>query len=235
MNADQLKAAKRPERHAQALAALRKLKGPFAARVAALEKSVPPPHPISLPRLGEWTQSELGAPDIPGSGSFDANAGVFTITAAGADLSGNADNGHFIHRPLEGDGELAAHVISIQKADPAGKAGLMLRETLKPEARNVAIVVNAGGGLGQQQRAKAGGPTINVKANGSAPCWLKLVRTGDTITGYQSSDGQSWTEVAAQKLEKLPPNVFVGFAVTSHNTGKATTVKIDNVTFNPAR
>ena len=231
MASDQLKAAKRPHQYAAALAALRKLKGPFPPQAAELEKKVPPPKPVSLPKLGEWTQTELGTPDTTPAASLDGT-GLFTIKAGGSDLGGNTDGGLFIYRQMQGDCELVAHVISLGKADPASKAGVMVRDSLKADARNVAVLVVGGGGLTQQHRPKAAAPTTGVKAPGAAPHWLKLVRSGEVLTGFRSPDGQNWTQIAAQKLNQLPATIYVGLAVSAHSTG-ATTAKIDHVTVTP--
>ena len=232
MAADQLKAAKRSQHYATALAALRKLKGPFPPQAAELEKKVPPPKPVALPKLGDWSPLELSTPDVVPTAALDA-AGVFTIKAGGSDLGGNADSGLFIHRLIQGDCELVARVVSVSKADPATKAGVMVRDSLKWDARNVALVVLAGGGLTQQHRPKAAAPTNAVKAPGAAPQWLKLVRRGDLLTGFSSADGQTWTQIAAQKLEQLPAGIYVGLAVSAHSASAATTVKIDHVTATP--
>jgi tetratricopeptide (TPR) repeat protein/predicted RNA-binding Zn-ribbon protein involved in translation (DUF1610 family) len=232
MAADQLKSAKRPEQRAKAIAALHKVKEPFKAMAAELEKKVPAPKAIVLPRLGDWSQAEFGAPELLPSATRDA-AGAFVIKAGGNDLWNNADNGHFTYRLLDGDGMIVARVESVSKADTNSKAGVMMRDSLKSEARNVALVVLAGGGLQEQLRAKASSATIAVKARGAAPQWLKLARKGDEITGFSSADGQSWTEIATQKIEKLPASIYVGLAVASHSGSTATTVKIDSVAISP--
>lgn len=228
MAADRLKASKRPEPRAKALADLQKLKGPFKPMVAELVKKVPPLKPFSLAKLGEWSQVEFGQPDVVPDVTRDA-AGAFDLNAGGNDLGNNADNGHFIYRPLQGDGELVARLESMSKPDPAAKVGVMMRESLKADGRNVALVAIASGGLSQQVRAKAGSPTTTFKAPGALPQWLKLVRKGNTITGFRSADGQAWTQIKAQKFETLPANIFVGLAASAHSSTAAVNAKIDNV------
>ncbi len=231
MAAEQLQTAKRPQQYSSALAALRKLKGPFPQQTAALEKKVPPPKPIALPKLGDWSQTELSTPDIVPTATLDSS-GVFVIKAGGSDLWANSDSGLFIHRLIEGDCELVARVISVSKADPSSKAGVMVRDSLKADARNVAVVLHASGDVSLQHRLKAAALTAGVKAPGAAPLWLKLVRRGDLITGSRSADGQTWTEIGRQKLDQLPTGIYVGLAVSAHSTS-ATTAKIDRVTTAP--
>jgi ABC-type transport system involved in multi-copper enzyme maturation permease subunit len=47
------------------------------------------------------------------------------------------------------------------------------------------------------------------------PRWLRLVRAGDTITGYDSADGTSWTRVGTATLAGLPAVVLVGMFATT--------------------
>jgi hypothetical protein len=49
----------------------------------------------------------------------------------------------------------------------------------------------------------------------ASPRWLRLTRSGDTITGYDSADGTRWTEVATADLAGLPATVQAGLFATS--------------------
>ena len=238
MAAQKLKDAKRPQQYDKALAELRAIKGGLSSAVADLERSLPKPKPIALPKLGEWSQVEFGPPDPVPSASLDPR-GVFTIKTAGNDLGGSADHGYFVYRAIKGDFELSAHFISLAKIDSTTKAALMIRDTLKPDARDVAVVATPQGGVTQQLRGKANAPSGSTPAPGGVnapagvPVWLKITRKGDVITGYCSADGKAWTEIRQQKLENLPTSVFAGIAVAAHSSTKQTTAKIDNVALTP--
>ncbi|MGH3659884.1 MAG: ABC transporter permease subunit, partial [Micromonosporaceae bacterium] len=49
----------------------------------------------------------------------------------------------------------------------------------------------------------------------NGPQWLRLTRSGDTITGYESDDGRTWTEVGTAELTGLPETVEIGLFATS--------------------
>jgi hypothetical protein len=49
----------------------------------------------------------------------------------------------------------------------------------------------------------------------ASPRWLRLTRSGDTITGYDSADGKHWAEIGTASLAGLPPTVQAGLFVTS--------------------
>jgi histone acetyltransferase (RNA polymerase elongator complex component) len=74
-----------------------------------------------------------------------------------------------------------------------------------------------------QFRADPGGTSGNVRQiAGVAPGWLRLTRTGSTITGKWSTDGVTWTTLGDLIDSTLPSTVYVGIVVTSHATGLAT-------------
>jgi hypothetical protein len=55
------------------------------------------------------------------------------------------------------------------------------------------------------------------------------VRQGSLITSYTSADGSNWNVVGSQSLS-LGSTVYVGLAVSSHNTAARTTARFSNVT-----
>jgi len=58
-------------------------------------------------------------------------------------------------------------------------------------------------------------PGLTGSVSASSPRWLRLVRTGDTITGYDSADGRHWTPVGTVALAGLPATVQAGLFATS--------------------
>ena len=54
--------------------------------------------------------------------------------------------------------------------------------------------------------------------------WLRLVRVGNTFTGYRSTDGTNWTQIGTVTLA-LPQTIFFGLAATSQNTTATTTAQ----------
>jgi ABC-type transport system involved in multi-copper enzyme maturation permease subunit len=49
----------------------------------------------------------------------------------------------------------------------------------------------------------------------ASPRWLRLTRSGDTITGYDSADGTHWTQVGVIHLAGLPSTVQAGLFAAS--------------------
>ena len=68
----------------------------------------------------------------------------------------------------------------------------------------------------------------------AAPYWVKLTRTGNTFTAQRSADGVTWTNIttdpaASTVTVAMAPNVYIGLAVTSHNTAMQTSAQFSNV------
>ena len=58
--------------------------------------------------------------------------------------------------------------------------------------------------------------------------WIRLKRSGDVFESYVSNDNKSWRLYSTFTL-KLPKELFVGTAVTSHNATGATIAKFGSV------
>lgn len=144
------------------------------------------------------------------------------------------DRFSFLHRTLDGDGSLTVRVTSMAGAqvrpgqDPAApaqpapapvqpwaKAGLIVKENTKQGSAYAAIMVTGGHGVRMQYNytGDKAGPTGSVSAG--SPRWLRLTRTGDTLTGYASADGTSWTTVGSVRLAGLPATVQAGLFAAS--------------------
>lgn len=61
------------------------------------------------------------------------------------------------------------------------------------------------------------------------PYWVKLVRTGDKLTGYESTDGKDWKQTGSATL-KLPETVYIGLVASSHLKDKLCSAALDQVT-----
>ena len=59
--------------------------------------------------------------------------------------------------------------------------------------------------------------------------WLKLTRSGSTITGYVSTNGTTWTARRRRQPSSIATNARVGLVVTSHDTSQLNTATFDNV------
>jgi ABC-type transport system involved in multi-copper enzyme maturation permease subunit len=121
------------------------------------------------------------------------------------------DQPSFVHRPMAGDGTVVARVSSQRNSQEWAKAGLMIKENTTSGSPYAAIMVTPRHGV----RLQADFKTDIAGPAGTAPRWLKLTRSGTTITGYESADGTAWRRTGTVHLSTLPRTAEVGMFVAS--------------------
>jgi len=201
---------------------------------AASAETVALPQPTSLP--AGWVSGDVGlsrlwngdAADVGFAGSASLSSGTYTLTGSGIDVWGTADSFQYAWRAVSGDCTLIARVASLQDNDAWAKAGLMIRETLQFDAANTLAALTAQNGTLLSWRAATSGSSSSAGSSGSAPCWLKLVRAGNTFTGYRGSTTNNWTQIGAATIP-MAATVFVGLAVTAHNNLQTNTSTFDSL------
>jgi endonuclease/exonuclease/phosphatase family metal-dependent hydrolase len=174
-----------------------------------------------------WSSKDIGSVGAGGSATSSSSS-AFTVTGAGADVWGAADEFRFVYRSLSGDGTIIARVASEEAVDEWTKAGVMFRETLNAGSRHAFMLVSPGKGTALQRRTVTSGASANTSSSGRAPSWVKLVRSGSTFTGYRSADGVTWTKVGSTSIP-MASTAYVGLAVSSHADPSLATVSFDQV------
>ena len=182
----------------------------------------------SVEKLSLWFK---GYPAYVGS-FVEAPAGTYTMTASGADIWDNADQFHFAFKEITGAGTIIAKVESVENTDPWAKAGVMIRDTLGPDSRNIAMLVTPENGVRFQYRSRTDGSTDRNFVEGiTAPQWVRLERTtGGLVRAFYSADGTTWTLLNMTVMSMDMP-VYIGLAVTSHNVDATCEAKFSNVSF----
>jgi hypothetical protein len=192
---------------------------------------------MTLNSQRDWTargvaELSLWFRGYPGSvGSFvEAPAGTYTLTASGTDIWDTADEFHYAFKQLTGVGSIIAKVESVEHTNPWAKAGVMIRETLDPGSKFVAVYItptNADGtptqGCRFQGRTSTNGSATSDSSVATAgqravtsPYWIKLERdTSGSFRGYYSSDGSTWTPLIWKPGVSMDSNVYIGLALTS--------------------
>ena len=178
-----------------------------------------------------WASADIG--QVGTSGSATGAGSTFTLTGAGADIWRGEDAFRFAYTTLPGDGSIVARLASVEHVHAWTKAGVMVRQSLDAASSNAFMLVSAGHGLAFQYRLGGGWSTGSTPGgDAAAPHWVKLTRTGSTITASTSVDGVAWTIVGAQTLT-LDGTVYAGLAVTSHDALRTATALFTDVQIHP--
>lgn len=140
------------------------------------------------------------------------------------------DHSYFLHRDLGRSGSITVRMTSmtgtitypppnhdriVPGLVPWAKAGIIIKDGVRQGSSYAALMLTGSHGVRMQDdyrhdiAGNAGGVTPG------SPRWLRLTRTGDTITGYESLDGARWTRVGGTHLSGLPRTVQVGLFATS--------------------
>lgn len=138
------------------------------------------------------------------------------VALAAANRKGAAEPAYgdrfsFVHQPMAGDGSIVARLAEQADSQQWAKAGLIVKAGTGSGTPYAAVMVTPHHGV----RFETGFHTDVAGSPGRAPRWLRLTRSGDSVTGYESADGTAWTEVARTSVAGLPATVEVGLFVTS--------------------
>jgi hypothetical protein len=183
----------------------------------------------SQPLPSTWLDQDVGSVGVTGSASY--TSGTFTVNGAGSQIYGNADSFHFVYQPLSGDGTVVARVVSLQGGSGSVSAGVMIRNTLDTGSVNAKTADwRSYSGIFFDVRTAAGGSTSEPGGvSATLPYWVKVTRSGSTLSSYASADGVNWTQVGTSQTITMGQSVYVGLAVTSGSTTSLATATFDNV------
>jgi ABC-type transport system involved in multi-copper enzyme maturation permease subunit len=146
------------------------------------------------------------------------------------------DSFYFAHQPLTGDGTITTRMTSLtgeyssggglaangnpvggptRGVQPWSKAGIMIKASTAPGSAYAALLVTGSNGVRMQWNYTGDTAGLPGAVSASSPRWLRLVRSGDTVTGYDSADGTHWNLVNRVTLSGLPQTAQVGLFSTS--------------------
>jgi len=185
----------------------------------------------------------LGA-DVSGGCTATGSAGAAACPAAPTGPGGEpvTDAFYFAHQPVTGNGTITVQVTSLtgqvvvppagEESDgpqtgpglpPWSKAGIIIKQNTSQGSAYAAIMVTGSHGVRMQWDYVNDTPGLAGTVSASAPRWLRLVRDGGTITGYDSADGAYWTLVGTAALPGLTGTVQAGLFAAEPQDGNYTT------------
>jgi hypothetical protein len=157
------------------------------------------------------------------------NPGAHPTVAIGPAGEAVTDSFYFVRQPLDGNGSITARITwladgelpgqgpgtSAHTAQPWAKAGIMIKASTTPGSAYAAVMVTPGHGVRMQYNFTHDLAGLPGTPSASSPRWLRLTRSGDTITGYDSTDGTHWTEIGTASLAGLPSTTAAGLFAAS--------------------
>ncbi len=184
-----------------------------------------------------WTSQDIGNVGIEGT-ACELN-GIFEVNASGADIWGTNDEFHFVYQAISADGEIVVRVDGLENTNDWAKAGVMMRNSTADDAAMILLSISPnpkGLGLGYTlQDRPFDGATMNSAQNNIGPqpindypFYLRLVREGNTFSGYGSATNGNWVLLGTKTIS-MNEEILVGMATTSHSNQELTTASYSNV------
>ncbi len=175
-----------------------------------------------------WQSRDIGNVGVQGSSAL--SGGVHTVRGSGADIFGTADAFRYVYQKLEGNGQIVVRTDSFTNTHDWAKSGVMIRNSLAFDSAHASMFMTPAQGSSFQFRSGNGNVTQFTQPAGASsfPLWLKLVRSGSTVTGFRSADGVNWGKAGSATVA-LNQSVFIGLAVSSHMNGSLGTAKFSSV------
>jgi ABC-type transport system involved in multi-copper enzyme maturation permease subunit len=180
---------------------------------------------------------QSGCQPVGSNGPIGPPAPCEPSTPVGPGGEAVSDSYYFVHQALRGNGSVTVRVTSLTgRYSPAGggiapgpnpeqnfasgvqpwaKAGILLTASGRQGSAYAAMMVTGGQGVRMQYNYTGDRPGVPGAVSAASPRWLRLVRAGDTLTGYDSVDGRHWIKVGTVILAGLSPTVQAGQFVTS--------------------
>jgi len=161
------------------------------------------------------------------NGSCQAEGQAIAVGPGGTAVT---DTFYFVHQPMAGNGSITVRITAFRgsgspqlpvglalapQTEPWAKAGIIIKESTKPGSAYAAVLVTGAHGVRMQYNFThdLAGNATTVSA--SSPQWLRLIRSGDLITGYESANGMQWTAIGTADLAGQSSTVQAGLFVAS--------------------
>jgi ABC-type transport system involved in multi-copper enzyme maturation permease subunit len=189
---------------------------------------------LGLFAAGASSSSCQSASGAPGQTSHACGGTIYPVGPGGEPVT---DNFYFVRQPLAGNGSITVRITSLTgllpPADgnvpggpnapidtrpglvPWAKAGVIISGGTTPGSAYAAMMVTADHGVRLQDNYTSDTAGLPGAVSAASPRWLRLTRSGGTITGYDSADGTHWTQVGTVHLAGLPSTVQAGMFAAS--------------------
>ena len=143
------------------------------------------------------------------------------------------DSYYLAAQPLAGNGSITIRVTSLTGMISAGnnglvppnamspglvpwaKAGIVITDSTRPGSAYAAMMVTGSHGVRMQYDYTSDIAGLAGSVSAASPRWLRLTRSGDVVTGYDSADGRHWAKVGTARLAGLTGTVQAGVFATS--------------------
>lgn len=174
-----------------------------------------------------WGFTDIGTVSTKGSFTYTQGTNGFRIKGSGTDIGSVADSYAYLFTKVSGDASISARLYDVDWSENTGSArriGLVVRETLDPNAKRVFITKGDDWYRHSRMgyRTGTGKPTSFINGNDFTcqPVWFKIERKGNMFTTYQSSDSLQWYDVGSIEID-MNKEYYVGIGTCANTSNGA--------------
>lgn len=188
-------------------------------------------HMVETEQVGVFTnRGDVGDVAIAGSSVFDADKGTYTLTASGTNIWGGVDAFQYAWKKMSGDVFASADIEFVgEGTDLHRKAGIMIRESLAPDARYADVMIHGDGLVALQYREETGGETRQIYALQQNASKVRLEKEGDYVFLSIADDKGVWHAAGGNMRIPFKDGFHVGLAVSAHNNEVTETAVFSDV------
>ncbi|HPD18529.1 MAG TPA: CBM9 family sugar-binding protein, partial [Candidatus Goldiibacteriota bacterium] len=160
-----------------------------------------------------WTAADIGS---PAAGSQTETMTNLTITAAGV-IWGTVDAFRYIYQPVAGNVDATLQINFVSEANGWAGTGIMIRETLNADSRNVYMLASTNA-FSMQCRSTTAGTTFSTDGAAyvnNTTGYVRLLKSGNNFTGYYSTNGADWNVVGNYTVN-VGTNFYIGVAAATN-------------------
>jgi hypothetical protein len=212
---------------------------------SAVDPGLERPAVLTAASPAGWHNADLAQ---AGGGSASLSGGTMTVVGRGPKMetymgSLGRSGRHAVWKTLSGDGSLTARLVS---TTGSGDIGLMITDDIAPITEFLAVMPNRQPlGSINVNDAHASIKGTGTSPAGTAPMWLRITRTGSTLSAHTSADGSTWTQRASvdyhswtgsgytttdyRSRSVLDAVMHIGLFVNNNSTTGTATATFDNI------
>lgn len=199
---------------------------PYLVLLLLLSLSCSPASPLGIFE----DHGDIGDVGHAGSVSYDAATDTYRVAGSGENMWFETDAFHYVWKTATGDLSLAA---DISFPEPGGhahrKGGLIIRQSLAPDAAYADVVVHGDGLTAIQYREVAGGPTREIQSNVKAPQRVRIEKQGDYVSMAVAPAGEDLRHAGGTFRITFQEPFYVGLGVCAHDNEALERASFSNV------
>lgn len=172
---------------------------------------------FSAESIGQFDgQTDVGAPKLAGSATYDSAAQEYTLSGAGTNMWFGADEFHFVWKKIKGDFILRTRTEFVGKGAIAHrKIGWMVRPNLEPDAPYADTAEHGDGTTSLQFRRTKGAVTEQIQLPMTYANVLQFERKGTSFIFSAAHAGEPFVSRELTNLD-LGDDVYAGLFICSH-------------------